>query len=163
MSDPTQLFVQLEDASAVEMAGLDAWYPPACEPIITAWLAEHDQAKDAEIERLKALMTGTSGVAQIAAERYRSVDEEGWTPAHDDEHDKAELAWAARCYITWACWMVNPDDSDRASMWRGCAVNFPWDPSWWKPTNDPVRSLVKAGNLIAAEIDRLQRREVSDG
>lgn len=28
----------------------------------------------------------------------------------------------------------------------------------WEPTGDPVRDLVKAGAMIAAEIDRLQRR-----
>jgi hypothetical protein len=32
----------------------------------------------------------------------------------------------------------------------------PWGESWWKPTpEDRVRELVKAGALIAAEIDRL--------
>ena len=29
---------------------------------------------------------------------------------------------------------------------------------WWKPSIDPVRNLAKAGALIAAEIDRLQRQ-----
>ena len=32
---------------------------------------------------------------------------------------------------------------------------WPWEPADWKPDNDPVRNLVKAGALIAAEIDRL--------
>jgi len=33
---------------------------------------------------------------------------------------------------------------------------WPWEKSWWKPTpNDRVKELVKAGALIAAEIDRL--------
>lgn len=35
---------------------------------------------------------------------------------------------------------------------------WPWDKSWWKPTpDDRIRELIKAGALIAAEIDRLQR------
>ena len=33
-----------------------------------------------------------------------------------------------------------------------------WNTSWWKPSADPIRNLVKAGALIAAEIDRLQRQ-----
>lgn len=38
---------------------------------------------------------------------------------------------------------------------------WPWEPGWWKPGKgnsyaDRVRELVKAGALIAAEIDRLQ-------
>ena len=34
--------------------------------------------------------------------------------------------------------------------------DWPWEPEAWKPTY-PVRDLVKAGALIAAEIDRLER------
>jgi hypothetical protein len=34
---------------------------------------------------------------------------------------------------------------------------WPWEWSFWKP-RDPVRNLVIAGALIAAEIDRLQRK-----
>ena len=32
--------------------------------------------------------------------------------------------------------------------------DWPWPPEFWKPSDDPVRNLVKAGALIAAEIDR---------
>jgi hypothetical protein len=34
---------------------------------------------------------------------------------------------------------------------------WPWAEKWWKPSEDQVRNLVKAGALIAAEIDRIQR------
>ena len=40
----------------------------------------------------------SEGIRLIAAERQRQVDVEGWTPAHDDEHDEGELAIAAACY-----------------------------------------------------------------
>ena len=33
---------------------------------------------------------------------------------------------------------------------------WPWHRCWWKPSDDPIRNLVKAGALLAAEIDRLQ-------
>jgi len=36
-------------------------------------------------------------------------------------------------------------------------VTWPWEREAWKPSEDPIRNLVKAGALIAAEIDRLQR------
>ncbi|GAG33310.1 unnamed protein product, partial [marine sediment metagenome] len=35
---------------------------------------------------------------------------------------------------------------------------WPWDPSWWKPT-DERRNLEKAGALIVAELERLDRLE----
>lgn len=41
--------------------------------------------------------------------------------------------------------------------------SWPWDEEWWKPSEDPVRNLVKAGALIAAEIDRLQRVDGGEG
>lgn len=34
---------------------------------------------------------------------------------------------------------------------------WPFEVSWWKPDNDPIKTLTKAGALIAAELDRLLR------
>ncbi len=34
---------------------------------------------------------------------------------------------------------------------------WPWEEVWFKPSPDQVRNLVKAGALIAAEIDRINR------
>jgi len=36
-------------------------------------------------------------------------------------------------------------------------IEWPFSSEWWKPAQDPIRNLVKAGALIAAEIDHLQR------
>lgn len=79
-----------------------------------------------------------NGVDLIAAERQRQVEAEGWTPEHDDTHDREELTLAALTYLTRSPW--------------------PWDDG--KPRLGPRRTiddLVKAGALIAAEIDRRQR------
>lgn len=88
-------------------------------------------------------------VRLIAAERRRQVEKEGWTPEHDDTHTDGELAGAAACYAMWG------DQKRPPSRW-------PWDPGWWKPGSDPLRRLVKAGALIAAEIERLQRADADD-
>jgi len=37
------------------------------------------------------------GVALIAAERRRQIEAEGWTPEHDDEHTRGQIALAAAC------------------------------------------------------------------
>lgn len=88
------------------------------------------------------------GAELIADERRRQIDAEGWTPEHDDAHKHGELVEAAECYSYAArTGTLHPP--------RG----WPWEPSWWKPTGNPVRDLVKAGALIAAEIDRLQREQ----
>lgn len=104
------------------------------------------------------------GVGMIATERRRQVEVEGWTPDHDDEHDACEMAMAAASYI-WhtvgqvngVCWPVEEFEEERPDL----PPAWPWHPDWWKP-GDPVRNLAKAGALIAAEIDRLQRRS-TDG
>lgn len=100
-----------------------------------------------------------TGVELIAEERARQVAQEGWTPDHDDEHSDGQMAQAAACYALVAMEQVNGEEGPFApdpSMW-------PWDESWWKP-KDEIRNLVRAGALIAAEIDRVQRckREVHE-
>jgi hypothetical protein len=83
-------------------------------------------------------------VVLIAAERRRQTEVEGWTPEHDDGHRHSEMAEAAACYAS-----LNGRDAEPPVRW-------PWDERWWKPKGR-VRDLVRAGALIAAEIDRLQR------
>lgn len=88
----------------------------------------------------------STGAELIAAERARQIEVEGWTPEHDDEHDDNELPKAAVAYVLASRNLV-----------LGSWAFWPWHEDWWKPSDDPIRNLVKAGALIAAEIDRLQR------
>lgn len=90
-------------------------------------------------------MSDKTGVELIAIERKRQIDEEHWSPEHDDDHDYNELARAAACYA------IGNDE------------NWPWDEECWKPSPDNrIRELEKAGALIAAEIDRLLRAEPAE-
>ena len=95
-----------------------------------------------------------SGVELIAEERARQINAEGWTPQHDDEHTMAELSFAARAYLGHAI-----------GTQFGTAVKttvpgeWPWAAKWWKPSGIAERDLIKAGALIAAEIDRLNRAQ----
>ena len=100
-----------------------------------------------------------NGIELIAQERHRQIDIEGWTPEHDDEHGMAELGLAALSYVSVAASQVRM---------KGMCVKerlptyWPWK-GFWKPSPDPVRNLVKAGALIAAEIDRIQRSKEPKG
>lgn len=104
------------------------------------------------------------GVASIAEERARQIKEKDFNDSHDDCATNGQLAKAAACYA-----MHSARLSDyRAGMEqatpeeRGKAMpQWPWDIEWWKPTTRR-RDLVKAGALIAAEIDRLDRMEGGD-
>ena len=44
------------------------------------------------------LAWGSQAVLDVAAERRRQIEAEGWTPEHDDEHSAGQLAGAAGCY-----------------------------------------------------------------
>ena len=95
-----------------------------------------------------------TGVELIAEERQRQIEKEGWTPAHDDEHCDEELARVAALYALPDYFRLKANGSNLIKIYP---INS-WAAEWWKPTpNNRIRELVKAGALIAAEIDRLQR------
>ncbi|HAY4406590.1 TPA: ead/Ea22-like family protein [Escherichia coli] len=90
-------------------------------------------------------------ILDVIAERQRQQSVEGWMPEHDDEHCNGELAMAAVCYI---------NETETVNRNGGKPWGWPWDASWWKP-NARRRNLVKAGALILAEIERIDRQEAA--
>ena len=82
-----------------------------------------------------------TGAQLIARERQRQIDEEGWTPEHDDRHNDGALAHAAAVYAS--------DRVDIQDVW-------PW-PDEPPKMKGEQQNLIRAGALIAAELDRLQR------
>lgn len=97
-------------------------------------------------------------LGEIARERQRQIDVEGWTPEHDDEHDKGELAIAAACYAWRAVGFINLVDGKEEPP-----PSWPWDKKWWKPKS-PHRDLIRAAALLHAELERQGRlaRESED-
>lgn len=98
-----------------------------------------------------------TGIELIAEERQRQIKVEGWTKEHDAEHTDGSLASAAVCYAI-------PSEYRHYSycpLRKARVPDFwPWDKKWWKPCpKNRIRELVKAGALIAAEIDRLQAQK----
>ena len=91
-------------------------------------------------------MIKTRGAKLIAAERRRQQTMECLSAEHDAQWTNGELALAA---IVYAC-------PPRRNKWRLMLrrMLWPWDSGWWKPRTR-IRDLVRAGALIAAEIDRL--------
>jgi hypothetical protein len=127
-----------------------------------------------------------TGAELIAEERARQISDEGWTKGHDKQHRQQELVAAAICYA-WPPHYLLPMTRVKVlkELWPW-HINW-WKPSF-RSTDDKasidyiadspadrlldserdrlkfrnrIRDLVKAGALIAAEIDRI-KSEMSD-
>lgn len=95
-----------------------------------------------------------SGAAKILIERHRVIFEEGYTPQHDAQHYPKDLTKAALCYLDYAHQQVRlgvnfSPVTNPPGLW-------PFEDEAWKPDEDPVRNLVKAGQFVAAAIDRVE-------
>ncbi len=139
--------------------------------------SEHHAAiiEDAQVERMRAHVqaiadhlsrhqggeTNDAGkrhwdaLTDLLVERRRQIVEDRLDIHKSDTSVSAELARAAACYALHAA-----DDSHGSPF-----QHWPWHPQQWKPeVNDPYHTLVKAGALILAALERLLRqRDPIDG
>lgn len=115
-------------------------YGPAVQTVLQALADSQKQLLELETRGF------SSAVSDVLAERRRQVTSEGYTPERDDRYTDGELGVAAACYIMAD---VEPG-ADVPELW-------PWPAEYWKPTN-LRRDLVKAGALILADIERLDRQ-----
>lgn len=113
---------------------------------------------------------GASGVEMITAERQRQVSQEKWSAEHDDTHSGAEMALMAAHYTLLAAredcadqTVAGPEANDLTRL-IDLALPLLIPFGWWPSSKAKIRNLdgrignlVRAGALIAAEIDRLQR------
>jgi len=95
----------------------------------------------------------TAAAQDVLAERRRQMEVEGWTPAHDDAHRQGELARAAATYALASTNYPEPP----SVINKYVREHWPWALRWWKPKGRR-RDLVRAGALILAEIERLDRK-----
>lgn len=94
----------------------------------------------------------TPAMNAVIAERWRQIEQEGWSHEHDDAHEPGEMARAGSAYAYAA---GNAPRVGRPSPTHP-PDGWPWATSWWKPV-DLRRDLVKACALIVAEIERHDR------
>ncbi|KKN40146.1 hypothetical protein LCGC14_0736440 [marine sediment metagenome] len=124
-------------------------------------------------DKMKAVpvWTGSKGVDLIFKERRRQVEGEHWGPEHDDEAWTGTMALAAACYAA----PIALYKQQVSSIGFAFVDPWPWEQRFDRRTERPVppnlpstgcqlriRELVKAGGLIAAEVDRLLRAEDED-
>ena len=95
----------------------------------------------------------STGVELIAAERERQISHEGYS-AEGDRHQGDLLARAGVEYANVAVSILR-SGPDAAHFDPPLRWNWPWSNEFWKPSENPIRDLVKAGALIAAAIDSI--------
>jgi hypothetical protein len=100
------------------------------------------------VTRVTVKIEPSAAVNDVLVERVRQLSEEGYDAAHDDAHSDGTLAQAAACYA-----------ANASEFWHrgyGGRPYWPFDEEYWKP-KDKRRDLVRAGALILAEIERIDR------
>jgi hypothetical protein len=128
-----------EDARIV-FSGRDQW-AKFCDLLRTPTPGD---SADAPVQQAGAV---SDAAHDVLAERQRQISAEGWTPEHDDEHDDGRMAVAAAYYATY-------DHQGKCKGWG--RILWPWDEEWCKPKDDRS-NLVRAGALVIAEIERIDR------
>ena len=104
----------------------------------------------------------TKASDDVLAERERQKAGEGWTEAHDDAHDKGQMALAAAAYAEHSARFGDATMFGVKYALKAFPTTWPWSRDCWKPKNSR-RDLVRAGALILAEIERLDRAAEREG
>jgi hypothetical protein len=79
----------------------------------------------------------STAIEEIAAERQRQVNKEGWSAEHDDhEHGRGDLADAAACYAaTHSLFKAERRSGTAYATFTAYLPLWPWADRWWKPTD----------------------------
>jgi hypothetical protein len=99
-------------------------------------------------EQLAATLLLMSPAGEILSERKRQISAGGFTAEHDDRYGAGVLSQAAAWYAANA--------SGRANRGYGALPFWPFDAASKKP-KDARADLVRAGALILAELERMDR------
>lgn len=106
-----------------------------------------------------------SALDDIAAERQRQIDAEGWSPEHDDAHDGGQLSRAAGWYALNAnshewndvCGVADARcEANHLFSAKDGYYRWPFDMEWWR-TKNQRSDLIRAAALLVAEIERIDR------
>ncbi len=116
-------------------------------------LIEEEVKENSFAIKLSEINKVKSGVDLISEERKKQLKE--YTPIHDDEHTDCAIAITALYLIAHNLEYVSVEDE----LYEDTGV---YNSDWGLPKkheDDRIKQLTIAGALIAAEIDRLNRKE----
>lgn len=92
-----------------------------------------------------------SGAQLIMEEQKRIIEVEGFTAENDKKYHNQELVRASICYLR------RPFYAPHIQSGKNAPTDFPFKEGMWKPNNqNRIEELIKAGALLACEIDKLR-------
>lgn len=145
------------DAKLAEHEAFRAAHPAPGQPVVGVLRA---QVRVLQAQLASVPLAGTKAASDVLAERRRQVDAEGYDHQHDDAHVCDEIAAAA-------CFYALPPGArewDASSTGYGETLGDAIVPDGWVlSAGSRRRDLVKAGALILAEIERLDRAAALQG
>lgn len=121
------------------------------------WTPEHDDEHDKSELTLAAESYSEAARAVISALRWATKDGESFANrvyADDPLIRQSIIDGLPKIAADPLGYHYGREDGGMVKL----PMDWPWADDWWNPSDDPVRNLVKAGALIAAEIDRIQRQ-----
>ncbi|MBK8197006.1 MAG: hypothetical protein IPK75_01460 [Acidobacteria bacterium] len=139
-----------EDGDTLAGFWIAADFPVPEDGVLALWLDASGDPGGAPAETLNA-------AEDILLERKRQIEAEGFQPEADDRYTEGQLARAAARY---ALWGALHDTGKAMIVWL-----WPWAQAWFKPRTHR-ENCIKAGALILAEVERLDRqaaREAAHG
>lgn len=99
-----------------------------------------------------------NGIEAISIERQNQVAVHQYDSPHDDAHTETELLAGARCYMKVAEHIAKGQTAVvKKILEADPPKEWPFDTDMWKPNGVAKNNLKKAGAMIAAEWDRLDR------
>lgn len=182
MEAPEKLYVDTEDSLSdsilygftekrkdddIEYVRTDAFVDKATSYVQQHWIWNTKMIWDF-VNFIKEGKVRKKGIDLIAEERQRQINN-GYDSNHDMHHDFRELVQAAITYMGAAFLPTKSKEignsNESAISWhednepwelKYIKLDWPWEEESFKPTT-PLQDLIKAGALIAAAIDRLQK------
>jgi len=106
----------------------------------------------------------SQAMIDVLDERRRQIAVEGFDEAHDDEHNRGEIAAAAAAYA----FAASINDFDRQQLNQGtshlrwmlrCIWPSSWDIDRWFKLKTKRQDLVRSAALAIAAIERLDRAD----
>lgn len=96
-----------------------------------------------------------TGAELISEERKRQIEVEGYDKEHDADEYYHDVDAFVKAAVSYSIIDLKDSQENYAYAW------WPWNETSWKP-KDRLRNLVRAGALIAAAIDKLNKDNNND-